>query len=93
MASKSALPLLVVAGCLALGCATWKSWSEGCPGVYSGVRFAHERMGEVPIDGKVFFSLDLPLTATLDTLALPATAFTHPKRPVAGFPEGCKWAG
>lgn len=93
MTLKSGVLMLVAVGCLALGCASVRSWSQGCPGVYSGVRFSRERIGQVPLDGKIFFTLDLPLTAIVDTLALPATAFADPKRPTGGFPAGCRWAG
>jgi uncharacterized protein YceK len=92
MTLKSAVLMLIAVGSPALGCASWRSWSHGCPGVYSGVRFSRERMDQVPLDGKIFFALDFPLTAIVDTLALPATAFADPKRPTSGFPPGCRWA-
>jgi len=74
------------------GCQSTRSWSQGCPGIYSGVKFYREQMAVLPTDGKVFFSLDLPFTLIVDTLALPVTAFTRPKRQPGGYPVGCKWA-
>ncbi len=92
MTSKLGARACVVAGCLAFGCSSVRSWDQ-CPGPYSGVRYNRERFGQVPLDGKLFFTLDLPLTAVFDTLALPASAFANPKRPTGGFPAGCRWAG
>ncbi len=53
-----------------LGCQTSRSWQQGCPGVYSGVRYYRDQVGELPVDGKIFFTLDLPLTAVADTILL-----------------------
>lgn len=75
------------------GCQSTRSWQQGCPGVYSGVKYYSDQLPTLPIDGKIFFSIDLPLTAVVDTLALPVTAFIGPERPVLGYPVGCKWAG
>ena len=49
-------------------------------------------MGELPFDGKIFFTLDLPLTAVADTALLPVSVFMKPKRPKYGFSPGCTWA-
>jgi uncharacterized protein YceK len=84
--------------CLALvlplvlsGCQSVRSW-EHCPGVYSGLRYYTDQLPELPGDGKAFFTLDLPMTAIVDTLALPFTAFADPRVPPGGFPRGCRWA-
>jgi uncharacterized protein YceK len=92
--STAALPLgaLIAALALSLGCQTTRSFDQGCPGIYSGVRYYGDQIGALPADGKLFFTLDLPLSAVLDTLLLPATAFTERKRPPLGWPEGCQWA-
>ena len=75
-----------------LGCQSIRSWQQGCPGVYSGVKYYGEQIGELPYDGRIFFSIDLPLTAIVDTLALPVTAFATPQPPSGGYALGCKWA-
>ncbi len=54
-----------------LGCQTSRSWEQGCPGVYSGIRYYADQVGGLPVDGKIFFTLDLPLTAVADTTLLP----------------------
>ncbi len=74
-----------------LGCQSMRSW-ESCPGIYSGVRYYGDQLPELPGDGKAFFTLDLPLTAVVDTLALPITAFAEPGIPPGGFAIGCRWA-
>jgi uncharacterized protein YceK len=74
------------------GCQTFRSWEQGCPGIYSGVRFYAEQVGELPIDGQVFFTMDLILTSLADTLSLPGTAFAEPEAPAGGFALGCRWA-
>jgi len=61
--------------------------------VYSGLRFYNDQVAELPPDGKLFFTLDLPLTAVADTLLLPVTAFMEPERPSLGWTQGCRWAG
>ena len=90
----AALPLgaLIAALTLSLGCQTTRSFDQGCPGIYSGVRYYGDQIGALPADGKLFFTLDLPLSAVLDTLLLPAMAFMERKRPPLGWPEGCQWA-
>jgi uncharacterized protein YceK len=75
------------------GCQTSRSWDDGCPGVYSGVRYYASQRDSLPWDGRVFFTLDLPLTAVIDTLLLPASAFVDPVRPEGGWVPGCRWAG
>ncbi len=75
-----------------LGCQTSRSWSEGCPGVYSGVRYFQDHVSYLPVDGKIFFLLDLPVSAAMDTVLLPATVFMKPTRPSYGFAPGCRWA-
>ncbi len=74
------------------GCQTTRSWSDGCPGVYSGVRYFASQRGSLPWDGKVFFTLDLPLTVVADTLLLPFSASVDPVRPPGGWILGCRWA-
>jgi uncharacterized protein YceK len=81
-----------VASIAMLGCQTSRSWEQGCPGVYSGIRYYGDQVGGLPVDGKIFFTLDLPLTAVADTILLPVSAFMEPKRPRYGFAPGCTWA-
>lgn len=69
-----------------------RSWSGGCADVYSGVRYSREIRPTVPVDGKLFFILDLLPTTLLDTLALPVTVFAEPSKPPGGFAIGCQWA-
>jgi uncharacterized protein YceK len=90
----TALPLaaLIAASALGLGCQTARSFDQGCPGIYSGVRYYGDQVGDLPVDGKLFFTLDVPLSAVVDTLLLPATAFMKPKKPPLGWPVGCQWA-
>ena len=76
----------------ATGCQTQRSWRDGCPGVYSGVRYFASQRDSLPWDGKVFFTLDLPLTVVFDTLLLPASAFVNPEKPQSGWVPGCRWA-
>jgi len=85
------LAAVIAASALLAGCQTARSFDQGCPGLYSGVRYYGQQVGDLPADGKLFFTLDLPLTALLDTLLLPATAFVEPKKPPLGWPEGCRW--
>lgn len=89
---SSRVLLLCMAACVSmLGCQTSRSFSEGCPGVYSGVRYYNQQIAAMPWDGKIFFAADLPLSALLDTLLLPFTAFSDPKRPPEGWVPGCAW--
>ena len=74
------------------GCQSARSW-QACPGVYSGVRYYSDQRPDLPLDGKIFFSFDLPLTLLADTLALPFTGFAKRERPTGGYPVGCRWAG
>ena len=85
---------LVVAALMAsvTGCQTARSWNSGCPGVYSGVRYFTNQQNSLPWDGKVFFMLDLPLTAVADTGLLPGSALTKRARPPGGWVPGCRWA-
>jgi len=76
---------------LLCGCQTSRSFDQGCPGVYSGVRYYADQISEVPLDGKVFFTLDLPLSVVTDTLLLPVTFFVEPERPNLGWAAGCRW--
>ncbi len=74
------------------GCQTIRSWDDGCPGVYSGARYFSSQRDSLPWDGRVFFTLDLPLTALVDTLLLPASAWVDPVKPRGGWNLGCRWA-
>ncbi len=74
-----------------LGCQTSRSWEKGCPGAYSGVRYYRDQVGGLSVDGKIFFTLDLPLTIAADTALLPVSVFVKPKRPKGGFASGCTW--
>ena len=90
---RLARPLLGVAALTVLaGCQTFRSWEQGCPGIYSGIRFYTEQVGELPFDGRVFFTVDLIPTSIADTLSLPGTAFAEPEAPAGGFALGCRWA-
>ena len=92
MKRATTLLLLAVWGLLLLSCQSVRSWEE-CPGVYSGVKYYQAQIGTLPWDGRAFFGADLPLTAIVDTLALPVTYFVEPARPVKGYSPGCRWAG
>jgi uncharacterized protein YceK len=85
--------VLVLLLALLCGCQTSRSFDQGCPGVYSGVRYYADQIAEISVDGKIFFTLDLPLSAITDTLLLPATSFVEPKRPATGWLVGCRWVG
>ncbi|MBW2715789.1 MAG: hypothetical protein JRD03_06915 [Deltaproteobacteria bacterium] len=76
----------------AVGCQTARSWGDGCPGVYSGVRYFASQRDSLPWDGKVFFGFDLPLTIVADTLLLPGSYFVEPVEPQGGWVPGCRWA-
>ncbi len=84
------LPWLLfwIASISMLGCQTRRSWQQGCPGVYSGIRYYGDQVGALPVDGKIFFTLDLPLTAVADTTLLPVSVFMKPKRPSYGLAPG-----
>ena len=86
------LAVLAFGALLLVGCQSTRSWQQGCPGIYSGVRYYADIRPEVPWDGRIFFTIDLIPTSIVDTLALPVTAFLKPKRPLGGFPVGCRWA-
>jgi len=87
------IALAVVAASLALGCQTTRSFSQGCGGTYSGVRYYQDQSTFIPLDGKIFFTFDLPLTVIADTLLLPVSWLADPQTPTGGFPPGCRWAG
>jgi len=84
--------LFLIAASLLLGCQTVRSWDEGCPGVYSGVRYFGDHVSELPIDGRIFFVLDLPVSAAFDTVLLPATVFMKPRKLPHSYLPGCRWA-
>lgn len=83
---------LALVAALALGCQTTRSFGQGCPGFYSGVRYYASQLNAVPADGKIFFTLDLPFSAVADTLLLPVSWMLEPVEPRGGFPPGCRWA-
>ena len=83
---------LLACSLLALGCQTTRSFQHECPGVYSGVRYYGDQIGGVPFDGKLFFTVDLPLSAVVDTLLLPITSFIDRAPQLGGYPPGCRWA-
>ena len=83
----------VVACIVMFGCQTTRSFNDGCPGIYSGVRYYNDQIASMPWDGKVFFVIDLPFSAIFDTLVLPFTAFADPENPPGGWLPGCEWAG
>jgi uncharacterized protein YceK len=74
------------------GCQTARSFDQGCGGIYSGVRYYADQVAEVPFDGKLFFTIDLPITAVFDTLLTPFTWAIDRERPSRGWPVGCRWA-
>ena len=92
MRSRRALIGLLACAALALGCQTMRSFQQGCADVYSGTRYYGDQVGELPFDGVIFFTLDLPLTLMMDTLLLPATTFAEPESRPEGFARGCRWA-
>ncbi len=49
-------------------------------------------MGGLPVDGKIFYTPDLPFTIAADTALLPVSVFMKPQRPRGGFASGCTWA-
>lgn len=89
---RAGLAAGLLATILASGCQTMRSWQDGCPGVYSGVRYYDSQIGEMPWDGKIFFGLDLPFTAVFDTLLLPVSWVPDREQPHEGWVPGCKWA-
>jgi uncharacterized protein YceK len=88
LVTAAAVLLLIVAS----GCQTTRSFDQGCPGVYSGLRYYGDQFDEVPFDGKIFFTLDVPLSAITDTLVLPFMFAVDRERPLLGWPIGCRWA-
>jgi uncharacterized protein YceK len=84
--------LLCMALCLmTFGCQTTRSFNDGCPGIYSGVRYYNSQIEAMPWDGKIFFAFDLPFSALIDTFLLPFTAFSDPTKPPEGWVPGCEW--
>ena len=51
---RAALALLLLS--CSIGCQSTRSWQQGCPGIYSGVRYYYEQIGELPYDGRIFFN-------------------------------------
>ena len=92
LARMQHLGILAVCALLVAGCQSTRSWQQGCPGIYSGVRYYADIRKDIPWDGRVYFTIDLIPTSIIDTLALPVTAFLTPKPPVGRFPVGCRWA-
>ncbi len=43
-----------------LGCQTGRSWDQECRGVYSGVRYYWGQVGEVLVDGKLWWCNPIP---------------------------------
>ena len=84
--------ILALTGSLLLGCQTVRSWDQGCPGAYSGLRYFADHVGDLPADGKIFFTLDVPFSAIADTLVLPVSAFSRRELRKGGFGPGCRWA-
>jgi uncharacterized protein YceK len=75
-----------------MGCQTSRSWDSGCPGLYSGVRYFGDQQNSLPVDGKLFFLFDLPLSAVADTLLIPVALLVDPEKPPGGWMPGCRWA-
>jgi len=88
--TRIAIALLVPVA--SAGCQTARSFDHDCPGIYSGVRFYADQVSDLPADGKLFFTLDLPLTAVVDTLLVPITATVDRQKPPVGWAPGCRWA-
>lgn len=82
--------LWLIAACSLLGCQTARSWSEGCPGVYSGVRYFQNNVSYLPFHEKIASLLDLPVSTALDTALLPVTVFMKSKRPTRNSTRGCR---
>lgn len=55
------------------------------------MRYFEDQVSVLPIDGRIFFLLDLPVSAAMDTALLPMAIFMNPKRPPYGFQAGCRW--
>ena len=90
---RTAILVACALGALLLtSCQATRSWQDGCPGVYSGARYYSDITPTVPLDGKLFFTLDLIPTLVLDTLAIPVTAFVKREKPTGGYVVGCRWA-
>ncbi len=59
-----------------LGCQTARSWEEGCPGVYSGVRYYGEQLG-VLLPVSVFMKPKRPKYGCLPGMHLGREALKH----------------
>lgn len=93
ISSRRVLVLCVAVFVMTVGCQTSRSFSDGCPGIYSGVRYYNSQINTIPWDGRIFFAVDLPLSMITDTLLLPVTPFLKAERPLEGWVPGCEWAG
>ncbi len=74
------------------GCQTVRSFDQGCPGIYSGMRYFVDQWPDLPWDGRVFFVADLPFSAVGDTLLLPISVWSEPEYRPGGHAPGCRWA-
>ena len=45
------LAAVIAASALVAGCQTARSFDQGCPGLYSGVRYYGSQIGDLPADG------------------------------------------
>ena len=83
----------IAAAALLTGCGTVNSYANGCGGVYSGFETDMEYLNTYHEfhDGWDYATvgLDIPLSAVIDTVALPVTAFLEPR---ANRTIGCNWA-
>jgi len=80
---------------LLTGCSSFASLNDGCPGVYSGVKYnrAFEESDLVTwqenSDQELLLLVDLPLSAVMDTVLLPYTLFAKPGKHTDHGP-GCE---
>lgn len=56
------------------------------------MRYFQAEVSYLAFDEKIASLLDLPVSAAVDTVLLPATVFMRPNYPRSGFARGCKWA-
>jgi uncharacterized protein YceK len=89
------------------GCGTINSYASGCPGVYSGVAqdrdllrehrsnlAAREPPGRLAVAwDTAAVAIDVPLSATLDTLGLPLAWAVGPRSPRPAGHLGCRSGG
>lgn len=52
--------------------------------MYLGVRYFQDHVICLPLDGKIVFLIDLPVSAAMDTILLPVVIFMAPERPPRG---------